>query len=55
MTPSQKNYADYLTRLSRTGTKTAQDHHNEKLTREVGESYGLSESEMREVVENGID
>ena len=52
MTNSQKDYSNYLTRLARTSTKTIQELHSEKLVREVGRSYGLSENEMREVVEN---
>ena len=55
MTNLQKDYSDYLTRLARTSTKTISELNGEKLVREVGRSYGLSEDEMREVVENEIN
>lgn len=50
MTNSQRDYSNYLTRLARTSTKTIRELHSEKLVREVGKSYGLSESEMDQVV-----
>ena len=55
MTNSQRDYSDYLTRLARTSTKTIRELNGEKLVREVGKSYGLSEEEMREVGENEIN
>jgi len=49
MNESQREYSDYLTRLSRNSQKSAQDFNKEKIVREVGKSYGLSEKEMNEV------
>ena len=46
---AKMEYADYLTRLARNSTKTEQEFNKEKLVREVGKSYGLSEIEMDEV------
>ena len=53
MNELQREYADYLTRLARNSTKTAQEFNREKVVREVGKSYGLSEKEMDEVANNG--
>ena len=50
MTNSQKDYSDYLTRLARTSTKTISELNGEKLVREVGKSYGLSDGEMDKAV-----
>lgn len=47
---AKMEYADYLTRLARNSTKPASDWNKEKTTRGVGKSYGLSETEMDEVV-----
>jgi hypothetical protein len=49
MNQSQREYADYLTRLARNSTKTEQEFNQENIVREVGKSYGLSEKEMDEV------
>ena len=46
---AKMGYADYLTRLARNSTKTAQEFNKENIVREVGKSYGLSEKEMDEV------
>ena len=46
---AKMEYADYLTRLARNSTKTAQEFNQENIVREVGKSYGLSEKEMDEV------
>ena len=51
MTNKQQEYLDYLNRVSYNKNQSIQDVHNEKLTRLVGESYGLSCGEMNEVVE----
>ena len=50
---AKMEYADYLTRLARNSTKTEQEFNREKLVREVGKEYGLSEKEMGEVGNNG--
>lgn len=52
MNKSQKEYSDYLTRLTRNSTKTAQEFNKELAVREVGKSYGLSEKVMDEVAES---
>ena len=49
---AKMEYADYLIRLSRNSQKSAQEFNKEKIVREVGESYGLSETEMDEVIKN---
>lgn len=49
MNQTQREYADYLTRLARNSTKTVQEFNKENIVREVGKSYGLSEKEMDEV------
>ena len=46
---AKMEYSDYLTRLARNSTKTAQEFNKENIVREVGKSYGLSEKEMDEV------
>lgn len=51
MTNSQKEYIGYLTRCSENTSETVLDWHNKVISKEVGESYGLSVEEMREVVE----
>ena len=47
---AKMEYSDYLTRLARNSQKSAQDFNKEKIVREVGKEYGLSEKEMDEVV-----
>jgi predicted Zn-dependent protease with MMP-like domain len=49
---AKMEYANYLTRLARMSDKTAQEFNREKLVREVGKSYGLSEKEMDEVADS---
>lgn len=53
MTDLQKEYIEYLTRCSRNTSETVLDWHNKAISKEVGESYGLSVDEMGEAVENG--
>ena len=50
MNQSQREYIDYLTRLTRNSDKTAQEFNKENIVREVGKSYGCSEMEMDEAV-----
>ena len=52
MKQPQIEYADYLTKLTRNSTKTAQEFNKELVVREVGKSYGCSEKEMDEVIKN---
>ena len=50
MTAAQKEYKEYLERLSRNNNKTPEEYHEEKITQEVGKQYGLGLGEMEEVV-----
>ena len=51
---AKMEYADYLTKIARIGTKTAQEFNKENIVREVGKSYGCSEMEMDEAVKATI-
>ena len=50
MNQSQIEYIDYLTRLTRNTTKSMSEFNLELVVREVGKSYGCSETEMDEAV-----
>ena len=49
MTAAQKEYKEYLERLSRNNNKKPEEYHKEKATQEVGKEYGLGLEEMEEV------
>ena len=50
MSEAQKEYKEYLERLSRNNNKTPEEYHTENITQEVGKEYGLGLEEMEEVV-----
>ena len=50
MNQSKREYADYLTRLTRSTTKSMSEFNLELAVKEVGKGYGCSEMEMEESV-----
>lgn len=51
LSDNQKQYLEYLERMTRCNEKTIQSANEELVAKLVGQSYGLSEKEMDEVGE----
>ena len=54
MNQSQREYIDYLIRLTRNTNKSMSEFNLELAVKEVGKSYGCSEKEMDEAVKATI-